>query len=136
MANRSLNLQVASISINGQQYSQGDCFVQKSAPIIVEYYRLKITIGNKTSFFTENKTGNYSSIVSSLKSMGFTNITLYRNNDLFNGWVTKEGSIASITINRGDSFESTDSFYYDVPIVIIVNTFKRKGCEDITLVAE
>ena len=97
---------------------------------------MKITIGNKTSYFTENKAGNYSSIVSSLKSMGFTNITLYRNNDLFNGWVTKEGSIASITINGGDSFESTDSFYYDVPIVIIVNTFKRKGCEDITLVAE
>ena len=134
--NKSLNLQVASMSINGQQYSQGDCFVQKSAPIIVEYYRLKITIGNKTSYFTENKAGNYSSIVSSLKSMGFTNITLYRNNDLFNGWVTKEGSIASITINGGDSFESTDSFYYDVPIVIIVNTFKGKGCEDITLVAE
>ena len=134
--NKSLNLQVASMSINGQQYSQGDCFVQKSAPIIVEYYRLKITIGNKTSYFTENKAGNYSSIVSSLKSMGFTNITLYRNNDLFNGWVTKEGSIASITINGGDSFESTDSFYYDVPRVIIVNTFKGTGCEDITLVAE
>lgn len=134
--NKPLNLQAASISINGQKYSQGDCFVQKSAPIVVEYYRLKITIGNKTSYFTENKAGNYSSIVSSLKSMGFTNISLYRNNDLFNGWMTKEGSIESITINGSDSFEADESFYYDAPIEIIVNTFKGKGCEDITLVAD
>ena len=66
--------------------------------------------------------------------MGFTNITVHRNNDLINGWITKEGSIASITINGSGKFEATDSFYYDVPIVIVVNTFKDKGCEDITLI--
>lgn len=49
--------------------------------------------------------------------------------------LTKEGSIDSITINGSDSFEATDAFYYDDPIVIIVNTFDGKGCEDITLIA-
>lgn len=134
--NKSLNQLVASFKINNQQFNQGDCFAQKSAPIVIEYYSLKIAIGQKTSSFTENKEGKYTSVVSSLKDMGFTNITVYRNNDLVNGWITKEGSIASITINGSDSFEATDSFYYDVSIVIVVNTFKNKGCEDITLIAK
>lgn len=134
--NKSLNQFVASVKINNQLFIQGDCFVQKSAPIVIEYYALKITIGQKTSLFKENKEGKYSSVVSSLKDMGFTNITVYRNNDLLNGWITKEGSIASITINGSDSFEATDSFYYDATIVIVVNTFKDKGCEDITLIAK
>lgn len=134
--NKSLNQLVADIYINSQQYIQGDCFAQKTAQIVIEYYRLKITIGNQTSYFLENEEGKYSSIISSLESMGFSNIIVYRNNDLFNGWINKEGSIASITINGSDSFEPTDSFYYDAPIVIVVNTFKDKGCEDITYIAE
>lgn len=132
--NKVLNQLVASITINNQQFSQGDCYVQKSTPIVIEYYLLEIIIGQKSSSFTENKEDKYSSVVSSLKDMGFTNITVYRNNDLFNGWITKEGSIESITINGRDSFEATDIFYYDTPIVIVVNTFKDKGCEDIRAV--
>lgn len=132
--NKALNQLIASVKIYDQQFSQGDCYVQKSAPIVIEYYSLKITIGQKSSSFTENKEGKYSSVISLLKDMGFTNITVYRNNDLFNGWITKEGSVESITINGSNSFEATDSFYYDTPIVIVVNTFKDKGCEDITLI--
>ncbi len=130
--NKSANQLVASISINNQQFNQGDCFVHQSAPIVVEYYVLKITIGQKTSYYTENTADRYSSIVTELKNMGYSNITIYRNNALFNGWITKEGSIESITIGGNDSFEATDSFYYDDPIVIVVNTFNGKGCEDIT----
>lgn len=133
---KTLNQLVASVSINNQQFSKGDCFVQKSAPIVIEYYSLKITIGHKTSYFTENKEGYYSSVISLLKEMGFTNITVYRNNDLFNGWITKEGSIESISINGEDSFEDTASYNYNAPIVIVVNTFKEKGCEDITLIEQ
>ena len=64
--------------------------------------------------------------------MGFTNITVYRNDDLFNGWITKEGSIESISINGNETFEATNQYYYNAPIVIVVNTFKGKGCDDIT----
>lgn len=39
-----------------------------------------------------------------------------------------------LTINGSDSFETTDSFYYDDSIMFVVNTFKNKGCEDITLI--
>lgn len=130
--NKSLNKLVASISVNNQQFDQGDCFVQKNAPIVVEYYVLRITIGQSASDFKENKEGKYKSVVDSLKEMGFTNITVYRNDDLFNGWITKEGSIESISINGNETFEATNQYYYNAPIVIVVNTFKGKGCDDIT----
>lgn len=131
--NKNLNQLVANISINGQQFNKGDCFIQKNTPIVIEYYLLQITIGQKESYFTSNTEGYYSSVVTMLKDMGFSNVRVYRNDDLINGWVTKEGSIDSISIDGKDNFEATEVFQYDVPIVIVVNTFEGKGCEDITL---
>lgn len=49
---------------------------------------------------------------------------------------TKEGNIKSISINGISDFADGDAFAYDDEIVIIVHTFKNKGCEDITLVTE
>ena len=83
---------------------------------------------------TANTEGNYSSVITSLKNKGFTDISVYRNNSLFNGWITKEGSIESVSINGQSDFSGTDSFDFDVPIIIVVNTFEKKGCEDITAV--
>ena len=79
---------------------------------------------------------NYQKVVSELEDLGFTNITLKRANDLVTGWITKEGTIKSISINGINDFTDGDSFAYDDEIVIIVHTFKNKGCEDITAIAE
>ena len=64
--------------------------------------------------------------------MGFTNIRLQRANDLVTGWVDKEGTIDIISINGRRDFAGSDSFKYDAEIVIVVHTWKNKGCEDIT----
>lgn len=134
--NKEYNNLVASITINNQNYISGDCYIQKNAKIVINYYVLNITIGQKTSYFTSNTEGNYLNVVSELTDMGFTNIQLYRNNSLVNGWITKEGSIKSISIDGNDEFDETETYNYDVPIVIIVNTFKNSGCEDITQIME
>lgn len=131
---KSQNLKVASITVNKTAYTDGDCFVQKSAAIVIEYYKLSISVGQSSKEMTANTEGNYSSVITSLKNKGFTDISVYRNNSLFNGWITKEGSIESVSINGQSDFSGTDSFDFDVPIIIVVNTFEKKGCEDITAV--
>ena len=68
--------------------------------------------------------------------MGFSNIRLQRANDLVTGWISKEGTIKTITMNGRNDFSASDSFKYDTEIIIVVHTFKNKGCEDITEIAE
>lgn len=96
--------------MNGQSFTGGDCFLQKSAPIQIKYYTLKITVGSAAS---EIEGQNYSEVVSELKTMGFTNITLKRSNDLVLGWLSKEGNIKSISINGVSDFSDSVAFAYD-----------------------
>lgn len=127
---------VSSLKINGSEYNNENyngCFVQKTAPIIIEYYVVrKIEVGGSAEDFKINEENNYLSVVSSLKNKGFTNILLLRNDKLITGWVTKEGSIESIAIDGNGNFSAIDEFYKDDKIEIVVNTFKDKGCSDIT----
>ena len=106
------------------------CFLPKSASIRIEYYVLQITIGHSADYFEDNE--QYTDVVAQLKSRGFTNIRLQRANDLVTGWVDKEGTLDSISINGNSNFSASDKFQYDDEIVIVVHTFKKKGCEDIT----
>lgn len=79
-----------------------------------------------------NKEEAYYELKSRLESMGFQNVKLLRGNDLITGWKNPPGSIKKITVNGVDGFSAADTFDYDAEIVIVVHTFKRKGCEDIT----
>lgn len=130
---RDENQLIASISLNGQAFTGGDCFIQKNAPIQIKYYTFTIDIECESEDYEGR---DYQKVVSELEDLGFTNITLKRANDLVTGWITKEGAIKSININGINDFSNGDSFAYDDEIVIIVHTFKNKGCEDITIIAE
>jgi len=134
-SDKSQNQMIASLTFNGEAYTGGDCFLQKSAPIVIEYYNLKITIGKAAKDYKPNTEGYYSTVVNELKNLGFTNITVYRLDDIFWG-ITKEGSVDSISIAGNSDFTATDSFYFDAEIIIMVHTREGKGCEDITLIAQ
>lgn len=135
-SDKTVNHLVVGITINDEVFQSGDCFVKKNSPIVIEYYVLNIIVGQTASSLTKNNELAYVGVVEQLRNLGFTNIQLLRTDDLINGWITKEGSIDSITINGNSDFSETDSFRYDVPIVIVVHTFKGKGCDDITVVAD
>ena len=134
-SDKSQNQMIASLTFNGEAYTGGDCFLQKSAPIVIEYYNLKIMPGKAAKDYMHNTAGYYSTVVSEFKALGFTNITVYRLDDIFWG-ITKEGSIDSISIAGNNDFTAADSFYYDAEIIIMVHTRKGKGCEDISLIAQ
>jgi hypothetical protein len=93
-------------------------------------YVLQLAIGRSADDIEDE---HYTDIVAWLKGLGFTNITLKRTNDLITGWINPEGSIKSITINGNGNFDENARFDYDSEIVIIVYTFKNKGCTDITI---
>jgi beta-lactam-binding protein with PASTA domain len=130
---KSQNHLVSSVKINGETFNGGECHPQRTAPIEITYFVLKLTVGEAAS---DIEGDNYSDVVSNLKARGFTNITLKRTNDMnFFSWFTKEGSIKSISIGGNGDFKSDSKFYYDEEIIIIVNTYKD-GCDDITIVTK
>lgn len=125
------NKKIASISMNNEKFKNGDCYLQKTAPVVIEYYVLEITPGTPAD---EIEGMNYTDVVEKLKEKGFSNITLKRANDITLGWINKEGEIKKITIDGNKDFEESDKFRYDAEIVIVVHTYKNKGCEDITII--
>lgn len=124
---------VASVTINEERFASGDCFIQKAAPISIEYYVIKLEIGTTASEFVGEQ---YKDVVTALTDRGFTNIQLVRADDLRLGLFAKEGAVKSVTVNDKKDFAEEDVFYFDDPIVIMVHTYKNKGCEEITQVAE
>ena len=108
---KSKNGLVSSISFDNVEYIAGECFLPKSASIRIEYYVLQIKIGTSANDFEDNN--QYTDVVAQLRSMGFTNIRLQRANDLVTGWVDKEGTIDSISINGNSDFSESDKFQYD-----------------------
>ena len=113
--------------------NENECFLPLSASVDVTCYKLRIVIGKNAIDFVDND--QYTDTVNLLKNKGFSNIRLQRANDLVMGLFSKEGSIESISINGNKNFKSGDDFDYDSRIVIVVHTFKNKGCKDITDIA-
>lgn len=122
---------VAALTINGSSYKSGPCYVPANSPIIIKYYTPKITLNKNSSEFIGEK---YWLVGEELEKKGFTNYEFRRANDLITGWLKKEGTVKSISINGKKKFKGINEYYYDDQIVIVVHTFKNKGCEDIVLV--
>lgn len=125
------NKKVSQVFIGNKKYTGGSCFVRKSENIRIEYYYLRIRAEDDFDF--ENK--NYQDYAAFLTEKGFSDITLKRSDDLVNGWLNKEGIVRKVLVD-GEDFKTGEVYNYDARIEIIVNTFKKKGCEDITEVAD
>lgn len=131
--NKELDKYIQGIKINEDNYSGGECHIQKDSQILIQYYVTKVRI-NKAA--ADIKGENYEELMSELKKKGFTNIQLLRGNDLWFFASSNEGKVKSITVNGNEDFSETDAFNLDDPIVITVHTFITRGCEDITDIAE
>lgn len=74
---------------------------------------------------TEYKGSNYVQVVKDMKNMGFSNIETIAQNDLITGWITKDGDVASISINGDYDFDEDDIFPKDAKIVITYHAFSE-----------
>ena len=126
---------VSGISLNKEEYASGECYLQRSAPIMIRFYAPQIEIGKTAKQFEDDQA--YTDVVKYLQSKGFTNIRLQRADDI--GWFpihAKEGTIKKFTIDGGRKFKASTKFDCDAEIIIVVHTKKGKGCEDITEIAK
>lgn len=68
---------------------------------------------------------DYQSVIKDFEDNGFTNIKLVEQDDLVTGWITKDGEVASVSVD-GDENYSADKWYQnDVEVVITYHTFRN-----------
>ena len=72
----------------------------------------------------EMKKLNYIEAQQNFTDAGFINVKTVAEHDLVTGWITKDGSIESISVDGNTSFESYNHFRPDVEVVIKYHTYK------------
>lgn len=115
------NSKMISIRINGVNYHSGECFVPEGAEIVLSYYGDACRLEDNA----EDLIGeDYKTVRKTFLDLGFDNVVVKRKDDLVTGWISKDGSVASITISGRPDFKEGDVYFHNVEIVITVHTFK------------
>ena len=113
---------VSRIEIKGKSKFDKDEKVPNNARVDVMYHvlkNIKLPISAK-----EAKKMNYEDLVSVLKKAGFVNIRVDKNTDLITGWITKDGSVESMSVDGDAKFSNDSEYRPDAKIVIVYHTFK------------
>ena len=82
-------------------------------------YPNKVAVSDGVCSFT------YSELKELLTDAGFTNIRFEKQEDLITGWIIKDGSVESVTINGESDFTDNTSYRIDAEVVIIYHTFSE-----------
>lgn len=80
----------------------------------------QVRIGEKSSAFVDK---DYQYVVNQLYSLGFKSVTLVPVDDLITGWITKEFSVESVSINGETSFTADDVFSVDATVIVRYHVF-------------
>lgn len=123
-SDRSKEGTVGKIEVDGKETFSSIAKFDKDDHIEIEYHSLKHEYPPLTS--KEAKKQNYNDVVTSFKNAGFGNIKLVQEKDLLTGWVTKDGSVESVSINGDTKYKTTSSFRVDTEVTITYHTFKEK----------
>lgn len=115
---------IGKIEVDGDETFSSSARYDKDVDIVIEYHSLKNEYPPMTS--KEAKKQNYNDVVTQFKNAGFGNIKLVQEKDLITGWVTKDGSVESVSINGDAKYKTTSSFRVDAEITITYHTFKDK----------
>ena len=113
---------VIEVSIDGNtQFSSTDRYPNYSHVEIV-YHTLKEA---STPVSAKDAKGmDYKELVGLYKDAGFVNVSYEKEADLITGWITKENSVKSISIDGDSDFSEDVSYRIDAEIVITYHTFK------------
>lgn len=72
------------------------------------------------------KKENYKDVVTKFEKSGFTNIEVQKLEDLITGWITKDGSVESVSIDGDTNYDSSKRYSRDSKILIVYHTFKNR----------
>ena len=116
-----LEYTVAKITIDGEKGFKATDRFHYDSDIIIEYHAVKDVALPISSDKTQKM--NYEELVSIYKNAGFVNIVVVPQNDLITGWITKDGSVESVTVDGNAEFSAGDCYRPDVAIEIMYHTF-------------
>lgn len=93
------------------------------APVYITYHVVKEIAVPMSAKAAKKLT--YTDLEKQFKEAGFVNISLVAECDLITGWLTKDGSIESISVNGQTEFDEYATYRPDDPVVITYHTFSK-----------
>ncbi|MCH5253958.1 MAG: hypothetical protein J1F41_03465 [Lachnospiraceae bacterium] len=115
---------VEAVGFNGIYIFETDAQFPYTSQIEVTYHMLRRKSPPLTS--REAKKKDIGDVVWEFTNAGFVNIDKIAIPDLKKGWLVKEDSVDSLTINGKKDFRKTDKIRIDAQIAISYHTFKDK----------
>ena len=70
---------------------------------------------------------NYKDVVTQFEKSGFNNIEVQKLEDLITGWITKDGSVESVSIDGDTNYDSSNKYSKNSKILIVYHTFKSRN---------
>ena len=113
---------VSRVSIKGNEYFEAEEKYPFDAKVVITYHVLKNIYVPVSAEDAEGM--NYEELSFLMKEAGFENITTTADYDLITGWIKKEYSVESVSINGKMDFSESSSFRPDSEVVIIYHRFK------------
>lgn len=95
-----------------------------SAPVVIEYRLLKEECMPSTS--KEFKGMNYKKVKKKLQDAGFKKVKVIYKKDLITGWIKKENTVDSVSVNDDFKYDTDTSYRIDADIKIYVHSFNNK----------
>ena len=64
------------------------------------------------------KKNDYLSAMNALNNLGFLNVSLYAENDLITGWITKENTVKNVVTKDGSPIKKGRIYTFDEEIIV------------------
>lgn len=103
-------------------FTKGDK-LRFNAPVVIEYRLLKEEYMPSTS--KEFKGKNYKKVKKKLQEAGFKKVKVIYKKDLITGWIKKENTVDSVSVNDDFKYDTDTSYRIDADIKIYVHSFKK-----------
>ena len=117
---------VTEVSVEGDNSFTSTSRYPYDARITITYHLVKditVPLSSKAA-----KKLDYQELERQFRDAGFINIKTDADYDLLTGWITKEGSVESVSVDGKTSFSEYDSFRPDVEVIITYHALsKNKG---------
>ena len=114
---------VTEVIIRGDRSFNSSARYPYDTRITITYHlveEITVPMSSKTA-----KKLDYQELEDKFREAGFVNVKTDAVYDLITGWITKEGSVESITVNGESTFSEFASFRPDVEVVITYHTFSK-----------
>ena len=118
---------ITQVSIRGKidfesiNFSKDDKFPYDAYIKLVYHELAKIEVPMSSK---ELKKLDYKEVSQKFESAGFINVKCVAEKDLVTGWINKDGSVESISVDGKTSFEGYNMFRPDTEVIIKYHTFK------------